>query len=179
MTIRMRTRSGEARRTTYCLDDFLPPLPSTSSFSLFLFFPLSLPGHVSFQALGSGQRQQVVGDHSQPYPTFHSLRAAIATAGESVASFEGTDAPFASRAPAHRPSEPALRLMRPAGCRQASPPRQRHAAHPACRGCLFVGRRTEGGIGGGQVRRASEDRWWRSRLESHSCPSATCSAQTS
>src|SRR6516162_2705804 len=115
MTIRMRTRSGEARRTTYCLDDFLPPLPSTSSFSLFLFFPLSLPGHVSFQALGSGQRQQVVGDHSQPYPTFHSLRAAIATAGESVASFEGTDAPFASRRASASPVGTSVAFDAPGG----------------------------------------------------------------
>src|SRR5579859_6260851 len=144
MTVRMRIISGEARRTTYRLDDFLPPLPSSSPF---LFSSLSLAGHPRLRAFGSGQRQQVVGDHSQPDPTFHSLRAAITTTREPMSSLEGADPPFASCAPA----------LRPSGGRQASAPGQRHMAHSSCPGRCFVGRRTEAGIGGGQVRRSAED----------------------
>src|SRR6201988_4611480 len=126
MTVRMRTISGEARRTPYRLDDFLPPLPPSSPF---LFSSLSLAGHPRLRAFGSGQRQQVVGDDSQPDPTLHSLRAAITTTREPMSSLEGADPPFASCAPALRPSKPTLLLIRASGRRPPSPPRERHIAH--------------------------------------------------
>src|SRR5207247_5331393 len=156
MTFRMSARSGEAFGATRRLDDFdalpLPLLPCSSC----LFLRSSLAGHPRLRGWGAGQRQQVIGEHSQSHPTFHPGRAAIAAAGEPVPSLQSTDTPFASRAPAQRPPKPALLLMRPPGRRQAPPPRQSYVFDLARGGRLLVRRRGKSRIRCDQARCATK-----------------------
>src|SRR2546426_11987908 len=127
MTFRMSARSGEAFGATRHLDDFALPRRLQRCSSC-LFLRSSLPGPPRLRGWGAGQRQQVIGEHSQSHPTFHAGRAAIAAAREPVPSLQSTDAPFASRAPAQGPPVPALLLLGAPGRRQAPSRSEEHTS---------------------------------------------------
>src|SRR2546425_7350711 len=88
----------------------------------------------------------------------HAVDAMIATAAQAMATFEHTDATFASDTPALTAAEPVLTLIGAPRRRLGAAPRQDHASDPAVGGSLFVGRRAEPAIAGGEIRCAIEDR---------------------
>ena len=152
MTFRTSTKSRRGCGATGRPGSFLLPFLSTSSSSSSSSFSSSwLPRGTRLRGLSSGQRQQVMGEDSQPHPAFHALQAAIAAAREPVPAFEGADAPFASRAPAPRPPKPALLLLGAPGRRQAPPPRQSHVFDLARGGRSLVGGRGKSRIRRGPV----------------------------
>jgi len=104
-------------------------LPTTSTVSCHLSLPLHhrfcpYPSWASeFRAFSPGQRHQVVGDHSQSYPTFLPWPATITTTREPV---------FGARRPALRtpcrsasPAGIGVALMCPSGRRTRLPPNGR------------------------------------------------------
>src|ERR1700680_112090 len=101
---------------------------------------------------------QIVSDHTEADPAVHAVDAMVATAAKAMATFEHTDAAFAPDAPALAAAEPVLALIGTPRGRLGTATRQDHASDTAVGGGLFVGRRAEGAIAGGQIRRAAEDR---------------------
>src|SRR6266511_3447944 len=82
----------------------------------------------------------------------------IATAAETMATFEHTDAAFAPHAPALTATEPALPLIRASrGC-FSSGSRQYYPSDTACERRLFVLGGGKAAIGGGNIRGAAKDR---------------------
>src|SRR5688500_1953567 len=81
----------------------------------------------------------------------------VATAPQSMPSFNDADAPFASDPPALPASEPGLTFVRASRRRLGPTARQDDASHAAVGGGLFVGRRAEAPIAGREIRRARED----------------------
>src|SRR4030095_7713253 len=128
-----------------------PPrsLGRSSSISISSSFLL---GPRSLHRFSSGQHQQVIGDDSQGYPAFHALDSVITAAAEPAASLQYTDPPFASRAPAHGLTKPALLLMSAALRRQATVSGESYAFHSCLLRRFFVAGGTESSIGRGQVR---------------------------
>ena len=95
-----------------------------------------------------------------PSPTHRCMpsSAMVATASQSMPSFDHADAPFAADAPALPAPKPALPFIRASRRRLRPAPRQDDASHAAVGGRLFVGRGAEAAIAGRQIRRAAEDR---------------------
>ncbi len=88
----------------------------------------------------------------------HAVFTMVATAVKSVSTFEDTDPAFTPDAPPLTPTEPALAFIRTSRGRLRTAPRQHDSTDAAiCRG-VFVGRRAEPPIPGGEIRGASEDR---------------------
>ena len=88
----------------------------------------------------------------------HARFAMIPTAVESVSTFEHTDQAFRADAPPLAATEPALAFVRAPRRRLRPTTRQYHSADAAARRGLFVGRRAEAPIAGGEIWCASEDR---------------------
>ena len=82
----------------------------------------------------------------------------IATAVESMSSFQDADTAFTADAPALSPTEPALVFVGAPRGRLLPLSRQNHAPDTPFSGGPFVGRRAEAAIACGQVRCAAEDR---------------------
>src|SRR6266545_3413126 len=106
--------------------------------------------------IGSGQHQEVVGEDAQPHPTLHAWHTTITAASEPVPSLQSTDAPFASRAPAHGPPKPALLLLNSPTHRYPSVARQGHASHSPLGRHLFIGGGGKSRIRRSQARRATK-----------------------
>ena len=83
---------------------------------------------------------QIVGDHREADPAVHAVDAMVATAAQAVATFEHTDAAFASDAPALAAAKPVLTLIGAPRGGLGAATRQDHASDPAVGGGLFVGR---------------------------------------
>src|SRR5688572_17024645 len=82
----------------------------------------------------------------------------VATAIESMTSFQNANAAFRSDAPSLSSTEPALAFVRTPRWRFRAATRQHNAANAAGRRGLFVGRGAEAAIAGGQIWRTAEDR---------------------
>ena len=135
----MSTRLEEALAVSYLLDGFTVLVACSSSFlysSSFRLWDLSLGRG------RTGRRQQVIGEDTQPHPTFHAGLSTITAAGQPVPSLQGADPPFTSGRPAHGLPEPALPSMRPSRLRQAPAlGGWSHTPHSTLLGLPFVGRR--------------------------------------
>ncbi len=88
----------------------------------------------------------------------HAVCAMVATAVQSMLAFEHTDAAFTADTSPLRPTEPTLVFMRAPRGRLGAAPRQDDASDTASGRRLFIGRRAEAPIAGGQVTRPTEDR---------------------
>src|SRR5665213_1430092 len=88
----------------------------------------------------------------------HAVETVIPTTAQPMSPFEHTDPTFAPDAPALPSAEPALVFIRAPRRRLGAAPMQDHASDTAVGGGLFVGRRGESAIAGGQIRRAAKDR---------------------
>src|SRR5688572_14084220 len=81
----------------------------------------------------------------------------VATTPQSMTAFNDANPPFAPDAPALTAPEPGLVFVRASRRRFGSTARQDDAPHAAVGGGLFVGRRAEAPVAGGEIRRARED----------------------
>jgi hypothetical protein len=100
---------------------------------------------------------EVVRDDAEADPPVHAVFAMVATAVESVSTFEHTDAAFTADAPPLTPTEPALAFVGVPRRRLRATTRQHDSADAAIRRRLFVGRRAEAAIPRREIRGASED----------------------
>ena len=82
----------------------------------------------------------------------------IATAVESMSSFQDADATFRADAPPLPATEPALAFIGPPRRRLWAAPRQDHASNAAIDRRLFIGRGAETTVARGQIWRAAKDR---------------------
>ena len=75
---------------------------------------------------------QVIGDDAEPDPALHSIETMVATAVESMTSFQHADAPFRADAPALPAPEPSLPFIGVAVVGDFEPrQRQDHPSHAA------------------------------------------------
>src|SRR5438105_4413369 len=72
---------------------------------------------------------QIVGDDAEADPSMHAVDAMVATAAQTVSTFEHTDAAFAPDAPPLSTAEPALTLKGTSRGRFRATPRQDDASH--------------------------------------------------
>src|SRR5258708_36518014 len=93
---------------------------------------------------------QIVGDDAEADPAMHAVDAMVATAAQTMSTFEHTDAAFASDAPALPAAEPALTFIGAPRRRLGAAPRQDDASHTAVNRRLFVPGRAEAAVAGGQ-----------------------------
>ena len=82
---------------------------------------------------------QIVRDDAEADPAVHAVGAMVATATESMSTFEHTDAAFAADAPALSATEPALAFIRAPRRRLRAAPRQAPPVGRRGRRRLFVG----------------------------------------
>src|SRR5919197_709557 len=96
---------------------------------------------------------QVIGDDAESHPSLHPVEAMVATAVQSVASFQYADPSFRADTPSLAPTKPALTFMGAARRRLRPTPRQDHSSHTPLERVLFIARRTESAIAGREIRR--------------------------
>jgi hypothetical protein len=96
------------------------------------------------------ERQEVVGEDAETHPPLHPQEAAIATASEAVAPFQGADASFRAGPPSEGGSN-----ATGAGFPVLS--RQDHGPHATLARELFIGARSESPIGDRQPGRSAEE----------------------
>src|SRR5262245_22146979 len=103
---------------------------------------------------GTGEHEQVIGEHPQPHPPLHPAGASVATPPQSVTTFQCADASFAACAPAQscaRRARPRLARL-PGGARRAAGP-----ATTSLRGAV-VAPASEAAASDGKVRCVIEQR---------------------
>src|SRR5258708_4295497 len=108
---------------------------------------------------------QIVRDDAESDPSVHAIDAMVATAAQTMTTFEHTDATFAPDAPALPATEPALTFMGAPRRRFGAGPRQDHASHAAVHRRLFVAGRAEPPVARGQIRRGGPRRATRGLAE--------------
>src|SRR5437588_11859883 len=87
----------------------------------------------------------------------HAVFTMVATAVESVSTFEHTNTAFTANAPSLPATEPALPFIRASRGRLRSSPRQDHPSDAAVDRGLFIPSGCESAVTGGQVRRVADD----------------------
>ena len=94
---------------------------------------------------------QVVRDDAEADPALDAGHAFVATAAESMAAFEKTDAPLTAGAPFLGVAEPALLLELPALRALGGAIWDGHPLDAPGPGCGLIAQREEGGIGSDQI----------------------------
>src|SRR5438270_6184636 len=87
----------------------------------------------------------------------HAVFTMVATAVESVSTFEHTNTAFTANAPSLPATEPALPFIRASRGRLRTSPRQDHPSDATVDRGLFITSGCESAVTGGQVRRVAED----------------------
>ena len=102
-----------------------------------------------------GGAHQIVRDDAQSDPTVHAVFTMVATARESMSTFEHTNPAFTADAPPLAATKPALAFIYSARGRFRTSPRKDHTPDTASSRRVFIHRRTEAAIGRGKVRGAA------------------------